>query len=452
MKKLIVLLLMTLSLISLTSENRYALIIGNSEYTTFGSLQGQPVNDAADISSSLKQLGFDVTTLRNASLRDMKNATRVFRSKLHNDSDAVGFFYYAGHGVQHDGENYLIPADAEIPDAVELEYEGYKISYLMDQIGAAGNQLNMVILDACRDFPAAWSRSVSRGLTVVGNRPAGSLIMFATSEGEVAANGSGRNGLFTSVLLNHLQTAGIDIEEVFERTAADVQEKSNGKQIPEVYDKFTGDVYLAGAVNQKAEDVPGWFTDPPWFDDAISGVGKHNSDELGAAILLSLVHSLGDISNLMYAKVDSKLTDYTTEDDVETQVVESVTKMTSETYLGPINIQTQETEYFQEASSLESSQTLSIKEKISQVFFSSNGTIYQILSFSQDSEEKGEPKHIDYFEVNPELSPRDCYKLLLSLVEDTGGEVQKYIAGDKTVYAMVTVDKNSLTVPETENP
>ncbi len=443
---------MLLSLLSLTAENRYALIIGNSEYADFGSLQEQPVNDAADISASLKQLGFEVTTLQNASLRDMKNATRVFRSRLHDDAEAVGLFYYAGHGLQHDGENYLIPSDAVIPDAVELEYEGYKVSYLMDQISAAGNQLNMVILDACRDFPAAWTRSVSRGLTVVGNRPAGSLIMFATSEGDVADNGSGRNGLFTSVLLEHLQTTGIDVEEVFERTAAGVQEKSNGKQIPEVYDKFTGDVYLAGIVNQQEKDVPGWFNNPPWFDDAISGVGKHNSDELGAAILLSLVHSLCDISNLMNAKVDSKITDYTTEEDGEIQFVEAITKMTSETSLGSINIQAQETDYFQEASSLKGTQTLSIKEKTAQVVFSSSGTVYQILSVSQDSEEKGEPKHVDAFEVNPELSPRDCYKLLLALVEDAGGEVQKYIAGDKTVYAMVTVDKNSLTVPEPETP
>ena len=108
----------------------------------------------------------------------------------------------------------------------------------------AGNELNIVVLDACRDFPAVWSRNTNRGLTVVANQPADSIIVFATSAGSTAADGTGRNGVFTSQLLKNLKTPGLEVNELFLQTGADVSRTSNRQQIPAVYNQFFGKAYL----------------------------------------------------------------------------------------------------------------------------------------------------------------------------------------------------------------
>jgi hypothetical protein len=115
---------------------------------------------------------------------------------------------------------------------------------MLDEINQAGNELNIVVLDACRDNPFSWSRSGSRGLQVVGNQPADSIIVYATAAGATAADGTGRNGLFTSQLLNNLKTPGLEINEVFRRTGGDVARVSSGGQRPAVYNQFYGVAYL----------------------------------------------------------------------------------------------------------------------------------------------------------------------------------------------------------------
>ncbi len=122
----------------------------------------------------------------------------------------------------------------------------------MDELKVSGNYLNIVILDACRDNPFGWNRSASRGLTVVSTQPAGSIVVYATSAGSVAQDGPGRNWLFTSALLDHISVPDIPVEEVFKRTGAAVQSKSNGSQVPAIYNQFFGQAYLFGAPGDDA--------------------------------------------------------------------------------------------------------------------------------------------------------------------------------------------------------
>ena len=225
-----------------TSNKRQAFVIGNSEYQYAGRLRN-PVNDARAIGSTLQQLGFEVTTLTNASQRQMERSIKQFGRQLR-DSKGVGLFYYAGHGMQFDGENYLLPTDIDPSTEEDVRYDAVPVGKLLAQMRAADNKMNVVILDACRNNPFSRSfRTFNPGLAQV-NAAAGTFISFATAPGQVAADGSGNNGLFTSKLLQHLKTPGIRIEEVFKRTTVDVYEASNKRQAPWVQYSVIGDFFF----------------------------------------------------------------------------------------------------------------------------------------------------------------------------------------------------------------
>lgn len=235
------------------SQNKYALVIGNSNYRELSELKN-PSNDATDISNTLKELGFSVTTILDSDLYELEVSIFTFKQKLSESKDNIGFFYYAGHGIQFQGQNFLIPVDTNIPSESYLKTRAFSTSILMDELNYAGNELNIVVLDACRDNPFGWSRSSSRGLTVIGNRPAGSIVVYATSEGAVASDGDGRNGLFTSELLKHLNKPDTEIEKIFKLTGKGVQERSRGKQIPAIYNKYFGEHYLNKTEEQEQKN------------------------------------------------------------------------------------------------------------------------------------------------------------------------------------------------------
>ena len=218
---------------------RTALVIGNSEYEV-GSLRN-PANDAQDMAGSLVKLGFDVTLKLNAGQEHMEQAISDFGRQLY--QGGVGLFYYAGHGVQVGGENYLIPVNAKIESESDVRYKAVNIGQLLGKMGEARNGFNIVILDACRDNPFAKEfRSSSRGLAVVNSASVkGSLIAYATSPGKVASDGSDRNGLYTKHLLQHISTPGIPVEQVFKRVLQGVERDTNGKQSPWVSSSFSGD-------------------------------------------------------------------------------------------------------------------------------------------------------------------------------------------------------------------
>jgi uncharacterized caspase-like protein len=223
------------------AERRTALVIGNAAYD-FGPLRN-PVNDATDIAAALRQLGFEVTLWRNADLRVMHEAIETFSHQLR--QGGAGLFYFAGHGVQVGGENYLIPIRAQINRQQDVQYEAVPVGRILGGMEDAENQLNILILDACRDNPWArqwrWSQ---RGLAMV-QAAHGSLIAFATAPGGIANDGDGRNGLYTSELLQHLMTPGLSVEHLFKRVRAGVVKATTGKQIPWESSSLIGDFFFA---------------------------------------------------------------------------------------------------------------------------------------------------------------------------------------------------------------
>jgi len=243
MKKLFLIFLFPL-VVAAYGQEKYALVIGNSHYTNFGTLQN-PVNDANDMADTLKGLGFNVDLVQDATLTQMENSVIGLKNRLSDaGNDSVGFFYYAGHGVEKDGVNYLIPADANIPDSIFLRERAFSVQIMIDALNESRNALNIIVLDACRSFPSTWSRSLDRGLTIITDPPANHIIMYATSAGKVANDGaSGRNGLFTGFLLNNLRQH-YDINEIFRKTMGDVAAASNNEQRPALYTDFSDTLYL----------------------------------------------------------------------------------------------------------------------------------------------------------------------------------------------------------------
>ncbi|MDR1955468.1 MAG: SUMF1/EgtB/PvdO family nonheme iron enzyme [Treponema sp.] len=233
------------------AQQKYALVIGNGAYTNITRLNN-PVNDAHDMSAALQGLGFQVDTVLNGSRIQMEEAVERLRNRLGAHRGAYGFLFYAGHGVQSSGGNYLIPIDADIRSESYLRDRAVSVQAMLDELNQAGNALNIVVLDACRDNPFGWGRGSSRGLQVVGNQPADSIIVYATSAGSIAADGEGRNGLFTGQLLKNLKTPGLEVREIFRRTHADVRAASRDAQRPAVYDQFGGLAYLGAAASAAA--------------------------------------------------------------------------------------------------------------------------------------------------------------------------------------------------------
>jgi hypothetical protein len=224
-------------------NQRVALVIGNADYK-LGPLLN-PVNDARSISDALRAAGFDVIKYENlATLADMKKAVREFGLRIQNGG--VGLFYYAGHGMQVNGNNYLIPVQAEIYKEEEVEFESLDVNFVLAQMESAHNRMNIIILDACRDnpFSRSWrSTSASKGLAFI-NAPAGTLIAYATAPGSVASDGSGNNGLYTEEILKQINKKGLKIEDVFKNVRAGVMEHSNKTQTPWESSSLLGDFYF----------------------------------------------------------------------------------------------------------------------------------------------------------------------------------------------------------------
>lgn len=195
----------TLNSIPAKFGKRTALVTGNAQYQT-GALM-KPVNDAQDMATMLETMGFDVTLTLNAGQKHIELAISKFGRQLY--QGGVGLFYYAGHGVQVDGENYLIPVNANIESEPDARYKAVNIGQVLGKMGDARNGLNMVILDACRDNPLAKGfRSASRGLAVVSSTAVkGTLIAYATSPGNVASDGEDLKGLHNKHLLKKYPNA-----------------------------------------------------------------------------------------------------------------------------------------------------------------------------------------------------------------------------------------------------
>ena len=219
-------------------EKRTALVIGNSDYE-IGSLTN-PVNDAVDMASTLKRLGFEVILKKNIRHRDMEEAIEDFGNRL--KRGGVGLFYYAGHGIQINGVNYIIPIGAKIKKESDVKFEAVDANRILDEMGNANNGLNIIILDACRDNPLARNfRSSNRGLAVISSAPEGSFISYATGPGQVAMDGEKRNSPYTAALLKYMNVPGLPIERVFKNVRISLESL---KQTPWELSSLKGEFFF----------------------------------------------------------------------------------------------------------------------------------------------------------------------------------------------------------------
>ena len=223
-------------------QRRFALVIGNSTYKA--SPLRNSSNDAQDMAQALERLGFAVVLLLDVNQIEMEHAIERFSQRLR--QGGVGLFYYAGHGMQLDGQNFLIPIGAELPDVTYVKYKAVHVGLILDRMEDAGNDLNIIILDACRDNPfRGLGRSSQGGLAVV-QAARGSLIAYATGPGEVALDGHGRNGVYTKYLLRYIHQPQLSVEQMFKQVRIAVRDETEGKQIPWETSSLLGDFYFAG--------------------------------------------------------------------------------------------------------------------------------------------------------------------------------------------------------------
>lgn len=224
------------------SQKRLALVIGNSQYTHATKLPN-PANDATDISQKLRSLGFDVIEKHDLTLKTFKAAIREFGSKA--SMYDASLLYYAGHAIEANGKNYLIPIDAELATQADIEDECVRADYVIDHLEEAKSKMNIIVLDACRNNPItrSWTRSVTGGLSSM-NAPSGTFIAFSTAPGRTADDGTGRNSPFTEAFLKNLDLPDIQLEVFFKNVLQDVSKKTSNRQIPWMQSSFIGDFYF----------------------------------------------------------------------------------------------------------------------------------------------------------------------------------------------------------------
>ena len=239
-------------------RDRIALVIGNSEYINVGRLNN-PLNDANDIECVLKRLGFDVTKVTNTNLIDLQRAINTFLKEL--DEYAVGLLFYAGHGMQIDGKNYIVPIDLEMADKGRTIVSCYGINSFLDGVSSYKGKTIICILDACRNNPFVSGRGLSGGFAPFINPPKGTIIAYSTSADCSAFDGVGSNGLYTQVLKDSMLIPNLKIEEMFKSVRNKVSEVSinqyGEEQLSWEYSSLVGDFYFSvtpQSVNTGIED------------------------------------------------------------------------------------------------------------------------------------------------------------------------------------------------------
>ena len=229
------------------AEARVALVIGNGAYENVSRLTNPP-NDARLMERTLKDLGFDVVSAVDTTQKGIKRAVKRFGERLEaGGKDAVGLCFYAGHGVQVKGVNYLIPIDADIRDEGDVDIEAVSANSILSRMEHSGARLSFVILDACRNNPfGGFGRSADRGLARM-DAPAGSLVAYATSPGDVAADGTGQNSPYTAALAHMMKRPGLTVEQMFRSVRNILHERTGERQTPWESSSLTGgDFFFAG--------------------------------------------------------------------------------------------------------------------------------------------------------------------------------------------------------------
>jgi len=241
-------------------ESRVALVLGNARYPD--APLKNAANDARAMATTLRERGFDVILRVDANKQQMEAAVIEFGEKL--SEGATGLFFFAGHGMQVQGRNFLVPIDAKLTTEQRVKVETVDVDVVLDQMQGARSKVNVVILDACRNNPFERRfRSASGGLAQI-NAPEGTLIAYATAPGRVAADGEGANGLYTAELLKALRAPGLKVEDVFKQVRINVARSSNGAQTPWEASSLVGDFYfippapVAAAVPANSVELGFW--------------------------------------------------------------------------------------------------------------------------------------------------------------------------------------------------
>lgn len=249
---------------------KVALVIGNAAYRSLAPLKNAR-NDAADVCAAMQSIGFDAICIFDvATRRELREAIRAFAAKAGAAPGAETFFFYAGHGVQARGENYLIPTDSQIWSEADVDFEGVGLSYLLSSLEQARSYPNVIVLDACRDNPFGdGSRiRVEKGLARI-DPPVGTVLAYATAPNKTALDGSGKNGLFTKHLLMRLTVAGLQLDEMFRSVSNAVEEEARTayrfEQVPYRSSSYSASYCLAGCEDPKlleqAKDIEKQWTE-----------------------------------------------------------------------------------------------------------------------------------------------------------------------------------------------
>jgi hypothetical protein len=287
--------MLLLAVVSPLWAAKEALLIANADYSHFGKLPN-PVSDARQLGDVLSQIGFNVQVVENASREGMLDALSSFEERL-KASRGIAFFHYGGHGVQVDGRNFLIPADADIPDEKRVATRAVDVDEIMGALDASGASVSVVVLDACRDnpLPATSTRSATRGLSVVARKPKNSIIVYAAE-----ADNKAMDGLFTPVLARTIASSGKkDISDVMKTVRREVYEVSQGAQTPGEYNQLFTEVVLAdGSVPQVPSGALGFAALPKSEPQGQSMPGPVISpsdgsdvDELAVALVQQLLRT-----------------------------------------------------------------------------------------------------------------------------------------------------------------
>lgn len=272
-------------------ERRVALVIGNGNYAVRP--LANPPNDARALALALKDLGFEVISGENLKRTEMQQKLRAFEASLRGST--VGLFFFAGHGVQVNGVNYLIPIGADIETETDVDAEAVSANQVLSRMYAADNPINLVILDACRDNPfRGFKRSGARGLAQL-RALSGTLIAYATAPDDTAADGTGLNSPYTTEMLQHIRTPGLKIEDFFKRVRLGVETRTNRQQTPWESSSLRGDFYFIPPPAERKDDRPTgeyafWraiedSTDPQDFRDFLE---KHPNSEYANAARVRL--------------------------------------------------------------------------------------------------------------------------------------------------------------------
>lgn len=261
MKKLFLLTILFLGSVSTIAcaqnNKKYALVIGNASYEK--SPLRNPLNDADDVSSKFRTLGFEVISAKDCKTRsDMRKVLNDFCKKASNAE--AGVFYYSGHGMQlsNDGGNYLVPINAEMTDEADVSEECLSLNYVLKKMDENGINMKVAIIDACRDNPfRTWHRGNSKkGLSTPGDVPSGTFIAFATSANDVAADGKDRNSPFTNAFLSALNGENLEIDNVFKEVKRIVKENTNGGQRPWTSNDLSEHFYFSKNKNDSIIEQP----------------------------------------------------------------------------------------------------------------------------------------------------------------------------------------------------